>query len=160
RATDRHHGVQDAHGVAAHETDEQIQDLPARDLVEVADDAEIEQPELAIVPDEDVAWMGVAVEHAVHEHHLEHQIGAAASEQAAVERRAVLGGDPRDLHAVHEFQRQATGGGALPENLRHAHHRVAREHALEALALAALALQIELTYERARELVHQAERVI
>ena len=87
--------------------------------VKPAHDAEIDRDEVAVLVDEDVAGVHVAVEEAVPEHLLEEDFGGARQDAIGVETGgdqglALIGWDP-----AHPLQGQHATCGAPPVHLRH-----------------------------------------
>ena len=83
-----------------------------------ADHAEVDHADPSAGLDEEVTGMGIGMEEAVAEHHLQHHAGPVHRHLLAVDAGAVQGGEVVHLDAVDPLQRQDPAGRLLPEDTR------------------------------------------
>ncbi len=147
-------------GVAADGHQAGVQQALAGALAEAAHHAVVEQGDRTVGLDEEVAGVGVGVEHAVLEHLAHHEPHRAAGDGAAAQSGAVEGGEVRDLDAVEALEREHARRGQRPMDARHPQQRLVVEVAPELVGGLRLAPEVELGAQRLGELVgHRGEVV-
>ena len=97
----------------------QLAQQPARARVDAAHDAEVEEHDLAVGVDVQVAGVQVAVEQAVPQPALEHAEQQRLDQLGAVEAGLADRGGVVDADAVHPLHRQHPLAGVVPVHLRH-----------------------------------------
>ena len=103
--------------------------------------------------------MGIAVEEAVHQHHVEDHGGRAASEGHAVDGRGVQGADVVDRDAGEPLHGEDAGGDRLPVDERHLQPGASGEVGGDPLGVVALARVVQFAGNLAVELLDEPQQV-
>lgn len=130
-----------------------------RPFVELADHAEVDEPDPAVRLDEEVAGVRIGVEGAVLEDHLQNEARGAFGERQPVDARRVERRPVVDLDPADALERQHAAAASLPEHRGNVHRRVVHEVARETLGVVCLAHVVELGPDGARELLGQADQI-
>ncbi|KAG0743548.1 hypothetical protein G6F24_016242 [Rhizopus arrhizus] len=119
-------------------------DLEATHFRQRADHAEIDHADAPVAQVDDVAGVRVGVEASVLQHHLQHDVGAAPCEFAAVQPRCIDAGEVAAGDAVNEVLHVQALAGPLPVHAGNQDVAAALEIARDALGVAAFGSEIEL----------------
>ena len=128
-------------------------------LAQRAGHAEVDQAEPVVLEHHDVRRVGVAVEDAVAEDHLEPRLGDQDRKPAPLVHRRRLEVEVAELDAHEPFQRQHALARVRAVDPRDRDPRVLGEVAPEDLGVPGLDAVVELAPDRACELVHDRHRV-
>ncbi len=128
-------------------------------LGQLADHAEVHQPDVIGPLDQDVGLVGVRVEEAVYEDHLHPGLGQASRELAAFVLGPVVKLELRERRALDALHDQHPRGRVPPEDHRDVDLRVVGEVAAERVRVVRFDAVVELAPDRPRELIDQGDQV-
>ncbi|MBI5105850.1 MAG: response regulator, partial [Solirubrobacterales bacterium] len=150
----------DPAGIAVHEPQQQgAKPLPQL-VVDLADHAEVDQPDDAARLDEEVAGMRIGVEEPILEHHLGDDPRRTLGQRMAVDPGSVQRVQVGDVEPPDPLERQHPRRRGVPVNARDVHVGIAREVRSEALGVAPFAEVVDLRPEGVRELLGDTDDVV
>ena len=155
---DQHVGDVVAFAVARRQ--KHFQQVLAHPRRRLPDHAEVEQRDVAVVGEEDIARMRVGVEQAVDQHLL--QIGAKQllGERGAFDLESRKRADRRDLAAFHVIHRQHAPGAVIRHGLRHVDQCELLQVRPDGDEIARFALVIKLVFQRNAKLLEHVEQPV
>jgi hypothetical protein len=122
------------------------------------DHAEVDEAHAVAGQGQQVAGVGVGVEQAVAQHHLQEGLGAAARQQRAVQRGVMAHG--RGRHAGHEVLHQQARPAQGPVDAGHDDLGLVREVPCHGIAVVGLDGEIQLLAQRLGQLARDLARAV